>query len=313
MIDPTIPFLERQDVLILDGGLATELEHRGADLDDPLWSARLLLDRPELVREVHRDYLEAGADCVVSASYQATFEGLKRRGLDREQAAAVLRRSVELAIEARDEVWRRFSDAGDRLRPLVAASVGPYGAFLADGSEYRGDYGMTVDELVDFHRARLDVLASSGADLLAIETLPSREEALALTRLLDSRRGPAAWMSFSCRDERSLWDGTPLERVLAEIAPCSRLVAVGVNCTAPTLVAALLGRAARVTDKPLVAYPNSGEGYDAEAKTWVPAAAAGGLAARCGEWRRAGARLIGGCCRTRPDDIRALRSALLLA
>ncbi|MFB3739748.1 MAG: homocysteine S-methyltransferase, partial [Candidatus Velamenicoccus archaeovorus] len=193
MLDPVGSLLARRGVVVLDGGMATELERRGADLHDPLWSARVLLDRPELVREVHRSYFEAGADVAISASYQASFEGLERRGLDPDAAAAVLRRSVELAAQARDEVERR----PDGERRLIAASIGPYGAVLANGAEYTGDYGKDVDELERWHRPRMEVLAASGADLLAIETIPSVVEAEALARALGSLPETPAWISFS--------------------------------------------------------------------------------------------------------------------
>jgi homocysteine S-methyltransferase len=312
MIDPTRPFLDAQPALVLDGGLATELERRGVDLDDRLWSAGALLERPELVREVHRDYLEAGADCLVAASYQATFEALADRGFDAAGAEGVLRGAVELAIEARDAFWSSHGRGGTRRRPLVAASVGPYGAFLADGSEYRGDYGLEVEALAAFHHRRLEVLARSGVELLAVETVPSYPEAVAIARLLDAADGVAAWVSFCCRDRETLGDGTPIERAVAAVEACPRVVAVGVNCTAPDHVEALLRRAAGVTAKPLVAYPNSGEGYDARERRWTPAAAVcGTLASYAVTWHRAGARLIGGCCRTGPSDIRALRAVLV--
>lgn len=316
MTDPIAPFLARQRAVILDGGLATELEYRGADLDDPLWSARLLLEAPETVRGVHRAYLRAGADCVVSASYQATFEGFARRGVDAEGTESLLRLAVELAVSARDEIWRELDAAGARLRPLVAASVGPYGAYLADGSEYRGDYGLSVAELESFHRRRLRVLQASAADLLAVETIPSHREALAIARLLASEapNGGAAmpaWISFSCRDGQSLWDGTPLRRVIAAIEANPRILALGVNCTAPEYVAELLREAASATDKPLVAYPNSGEGYRPADKTWAPVSRRIDWGRDCLAWHRSGARLIGGCCRSCPDAIRALRAALL--
>lgn len=313
MSDPLQPFLDRQGVLVLDGGLATELEMRGEALDDPLWSAAVLLERPERVRQVHEDYLGAGADCVVTASYQASFEGLGRRGASGSEAEAVLRRSVELAEEARRRFWGDLEEGGrrGRLWPLVAASIGPYGAFLADGSEYRGDYGLTVDELIGFHRRRLEVLSAAGADLLAIETIPSMPEARALVDLLEAVPGPPAWISFSCRDGRHLCDGTPLATAAALASECDRVVAVGVNCTAPRFVSSLLREAAAATDLPLVAYPNSGEGYDAASRRWLPGSESALLREQCAEWRALGARLVGGCCRTRPADIAALRSILV--
>ncbi len=310
MENPLSPFLDAAGVLILDGGLATELEYRGADLGGPLWSARVLVEEPDRVADVHEAYLRAGADCIVSASYQATFEALAERGLTGAAAADLMRGSVELAIAARDRVWEELEGSG-RSRPLVAASVGPYGAYLADGSEYRGDYGLSVEDLARFHRPRLELLAASGADLLAFETIPSLEEAVALAGLLDATSGIPAWLSFSCRDEESLCDGTPIERAVAAVEGCERLLALGINCTAPHLILPLLERARRATRKPLLAYPNSGEGWDGAAKRWLSAEETGRPVERCREWHAAGARLIGGCCRTRPEDIAALRDELL--
>lgn len=308
---PLDPFLESQPALILDGGLATELETRGEDLDDPLWSAKVLLERPERIRRVHHDYLAAGADCVTSASYQASFEGFARRGLSRDKARALFQASVDLAREARDGFWAVPGHREGRHRPLVAASVGPYGAYLADGSEFRGDYDLGLDELTEFHRERFEALSRSGADLLALETVPSCVEAQALARLLESTPGPPAWMSFSCRDGRHISDGTPLRDVAAELDGCRRLVAVGVNCTAPRHVASLLRSVRGATGKLLVAYPNSGERYDVEGKAWRPGGDEAEPVEACREWLDQGARLIGGCCRTSPATIRAMRRKLL--
>src|SRR5206468_3244428 len=199
------PFLGINGVVILDGALATELERRGADLRDPLWSAKLLLENPELIRQVHFDYYAAGADVATTASYQATIPGLMSRGLDRARAADVLRLSVTLAQQARDEYWQ--AGRGGRFKPLVAASIGCYGAHLHDGSEYRGDYGLTVQQLIDWHRPRMEILAASGADLLACESVPCLAEAEALVKLLAEFPGVPAWLSFSCQDERRLCHG----------------------------------------------------------------------------------------------------------
>ena len=306
------PFLAHQGVVVLDGGLATELEARGETLDDPLWSAAVMLDRPERIGEVHRAYLVAGADCILTASYQASLEGLERRGLTTHEAESVLRRSVEIATAARDEFWAARPAENSRVHPLVAASVGPYGAFLADGSEYRGDYDLDVGALIEFHRRRLEVLVEAGPDLVACETIPSFTEARALVELLGAETGPPAWLSFSCRDGVALWDGTPLTRALEECEPADRIVAVGVNCTAPEHVASLLRAARSATDLPLVAYPNSGESWDPRAKRWLPGGSGGdALVDRCELWRDLGARLIGGCCRTGPAEIERLRARLL--
>ncbi|MEM7351041.1 MAG: homocysteine S-methyltransferase [Acidobacteriota bacterium] len=315
-MNPLQPFLGRQGVVLLDGGLATELEARGYDLADELWSARLLIENPAAIVEVHRDYLAAGADCLTAASYQATLEGLARRGLGERQAEALLRRSVHLATAVRDDFWSDPAHRPGRLRPLVAASIGPYGAYLANGAEYTGDYDLDEDGLVAFHRRRLAILADAGADLLACETIPSRREARALRRLLEAPVGggaslPGAWISFSCRDDRHLADGSDLAATVAEIEACERLLAVGVNCTMPRFVAGLVDRLRGVTDKPIVVYPNAGEVYDAEAKRWLESAEAVDLATAAVDWQARGARLIGGCCRTGPEQIRRLRARLL--
>ena len=189
--DPTREFLTQQGFLLLDGGLATEIERQGVVLDTDLWSAAVLVDQPEILSRVHRDYLEAGADCLATASYQATLEGLGRYGLSRSAAESALARSVSIATEARDEFWADCENRRGRIRPLVAASIGPYGAYLADGSEYRGDYGLTEPELLDFHADRWEVLSSAGADLMACETVPSRLEARALKKLIEKGRGSA--------------------------------------------------------------------------------------------------------------------------
>lgn len=297
-------------VVVLDGGLATELERRGARLEGALWSARLLLEDREAIRDVHAAYLEAGADVVTTATYQATPEGLARHGPGASAAEAVLRDAVALARDARDAFWSRGADRAGRARPVVAASIGSYGAFLADGSEYVGRYGLSVRELMAFHRARLDILASAEPDILAFETIPSAPESEALARLLDRWPDARAWLSFSCRDGRHLADGEPIGRAVSRLAGHDGVIAVGVNCTAPVFVAPLLRAAASATDRELVAYPNAGERWDAASRTWRAGAAGAALADLAPEWAEIGARWIGGCCRTTPADIRDLRRAL---
>jgi homocysteine S-methyltransferase len=281
--------------LVLDGGLATELERRGADLRDRLWSARVLLEDPDLIRAVHADYFAAGADVAISASYQASFEGFAERGLNRERAAGLMRRSVHLAREAAGTA------GNDRI---VAASVGPYGAVLADGSEYDGRYGLSVQELIDFHEPRIEELLEAGPDLLAIETIPSIPEAEALVRILDGLPHVAAWISFSCSDGVHISDGTPFADAAALASSARSVVAVGVNCSPPAHVPALLS-SARV-DTPLLAYPNLGSTWDAAARSWIVEGPRPDLGAAAAGWREAGAVIVGGCCGTTPDDIRAI-------
>lgn len=297
--------------LVLDGALGTELVRRGADIADPLWSARLLIENPALIREVHLDYFRAGADVATTATYQATFEGFARRGIGHDEAARLMRLAVTLAVEARDQFWQEAQSdptLASRARPLVAASIGPYGAMLADGSEYRGQYGLTEQQLMDFHRPRLRVLAGAGADLLACETVPCLVEAVALARLLEETAGTEAWISFSCRDGETVSEGQPFADCVAALDRFDAVAAIGINCTAPQHVDSLVRIAAANTTKPIVVYPNSGETYDAAHASWHGAAQPGGeaLARAALRWSTAGARLIGGCCRTTPADISAL-------
>ncbi|MFJ8544783.1 homocysteine S-methyltransferase [Streptomyces sp. NPDC093586] len=285
--------------LVLDGGMSNQLESAGHDLSDGLWSARLLAEEPEAVTGAHLAYFEAGADVAITASYQATFEGFAARGIGRERAAGLMALSVELAREA-----ARRSGAA---RPLwVAASAGPYGAMLADGSEYRGRYGLTVAELERFHRPRLEVLAAARPDVLALETVPDTAEAAALLRAVRGL-GVPAWLSYSVAGGRTR-AGQPLEEAFALAADADEVVAVGVNCCAPEDAAGAVETAARVTGKPVVVYPNSGEAWDAEAGAWTGHSSF--AAERVRDWLAAGARLIGGCCRVGPGAIAGMARAL---
>ena len=297
-------------MMVLDGALATELERRGADLNDPLWSAKCLIERPDLIREVHVDYFRAGADVATTATYQATFEGFARRGIERQAAAQSMCHAVGIAVAARDEFWGVESNRTGRLRPLIAASVGPYGAMLGDGSEYRGNYALDDAALADFHGPRLRVLAHAGADLLACETIPCLREALVLARALQEFPDVYAWISFSCRDGGLTSEGEDIGKCVAELRDYPQIAAVGVNCTAPQYITPLLQIMRANTDKPLMVYPNSGECYQASLKRWRGAGGTKQLGAQARHWYAEGARLIGGCCRTGPMDIRGVKQCL---
>jgi homocysteine S-methyltransferase len=338
--NPLSRLLDAGENLVLDGALATELEAYGCNLEDPLWSAKVLLEQPELVKQVHLDYFRAGARAAITASYQATPLGFARRGISAADALDRVALSVRLADEARHEYLAGNPAAGPLL---VAGSVGPYGAYLADGSEYRGDYTLSRNEFLEFHRPRIEALVEAGADVLACETLPSLPEAEALLELI-SGFGIESWLTFTLRDGAHISDGTPLEQV-AQLCDAEPLVAaIGVNCVPLELVTPALEALGRGTGKPLIAYPNSGETYDAVTKTWGPAAssaAGSGGAAGSGavadiggavdagavadsdgaahsqrvpgslvegvrDWQERGARMVGGCCRTTPHDIAAL-------
>ncbi len=310
--NPFLPTGRPSRVLILDGGLATALEARGFDLDDDLWSARLLLESPSAIRAVHRDFLEAGADCISTVSYQASLPGFARRGIDTVRGRALLRLATELAVEARDAFWGDGQSHPGRRRPLVAASVGPYGAYLADGSEYTGDYAIGEDELAEFHRDRWHVFAEGPADLLACETIPSLREVAVLLGLLRGTPRRQAWLSVSCRDAAHLSDGTPVGEVARLCDPIPNVAAVGLNCTKPEFTEPLLRELRRHTDKPLIAYPNAGEDYDVASRSWTSSGAPADWDREAVRWVRAGARAVGGCCRVGPERIRSLRQALVV-
>jgi len=304
------PFFDRAGVVILDGGLATELERRGANLDDPLWSARLLLDDPDLIRQVHLDYFRAGADVGTTASYQASLQGFAARGLDAQQTMQLIDRSIRLVQEAREQFWNDPAKPPDRCYPLVAASIGCYGAFLHDGSEYRGNYGLSVQQLMDWHFPRMALLVASGADVLACETIPSLNEAEALAQLLAKFPRVPAWVSFSCRDERHICEGATLLEAVQVAASVASVVAAGVNCTPPQFVEGLLNSVQGHVSLPLVAYPNSGERWHAAEQRWEESATALDWGEVAKGWYAAGARIIGGCCRITPATIRTIAAAL---
>ena len=308
-MNPLQPFIDRYGAFIVDGGLATQLEARGEDLGDALWSARLLLDNPAAIRRVHADYLWAGADCIITASYQATIEGFMNRGLTEQQAEALLLSAIVIAQEERDRFWSTLTadEREMRQQPLVAASVGPYAAYKADGSEYTGDYDLREAELLVFHHRRWELLAGSTADILACETIPVFAEAKALARLLQQTPGRYAWFSFTCRDGQHVVDGTPISECAAYLDQFAGAAAIGVNCTPPRFIPQLIKEIRRATSKFIIVYPNSGEEYDVVNHLWRGEAVPDAFGTFSREWRKIGAAALGGCCRTTPDHIRQIR------
>jgi homocysteine S-methyltransferase len=292
-------------VRVLDGGLASELESLGADISGPLWSAHVLEDAPEKIAAVHRAYVGAGADCIETSSYQVSRMGYVEVGLDVTRADAALLRSVELARNVAAEFAAR--------RVVVAASLGPYGAALHNGAEYHGNYDCSFADLVRFHRERIAVLAEANAaqrpDVLAFETLPSIDEARAIAEALSGWPELAAWFSFTCRDGQHVAHGELLRECAAAVDGLQQAVAIGVNCVHPKYVTALIGELKAATDKAIVVYPNSGEGWDAQRRGWTGASDPAGYGAMATEWFAAGAQMVGGCCRTRPAHIREVAEA----
>ncbi|MDM5340934.1 homocysteine S-methyltransferase [Fictibacillus enclensis] len=304
--NPIDTILKDYSFVVLDGALATELERYGCTLDDPLWSASILLDKPELIYQVHADYFKAGADVAITASYQATLDGFLSRGINEHKAIQLIKKTVELAKKARDDFWKEKSNQ-NRPKPIVAASVGPYGAYLADGSEYKGHYGVSDETLEQFHRLRIKALIEAGADILAVETIPSLQEAKIVAKLLKEYPETYAWLSFSLRDGTTISEGTSLKECAESFNESEQIAAIGVNCAPASAATEAVVILHQHTEKPIIVYPNSGETYDPETKTWSGATTCEGelhLAAE--DWLRAGARLIGGCCRTEPKHIKKL-------
>ncbi|KAJ3702950.1 hypothetical protein LUZ61_006655 [Rhynchospora tenuis] len=302
---------------VIDGGFATQLEALGADINDPLWSALCLISNPDLIKKVHLQYLEAGADVLITSSYQATIPGFLSKGLSIDEAEKLLQRSVKLAIEARDDFWTQLqiNPKHGFNRALVAASIGSYGAYLADGSEYSGVYGsdIVLDKLKDFHRRRLQVLASAQPDLLAFEAIPNKLEAQAIVELLNEEKVEIpSWICFSSVDGSHTPSGHSFKECLEILNCCERVPAVGVNCTSPHFINKLIHELRKFTKKAIVVYPNSGEIWDGRAKKWMPSECFGdgSFEALALKWRESGANLIGGCCRTSPNTIRAISKAL---
>ncbi|MBM7651346.1 homocysteine S-methyltransferase [Neobacillus cucumis] len=301
-INPIEAILSEHSIMILDGALATELEAHGCNLDDPLWSARVLLENPELIYQVHSDYFHAGADCAITASYQATMDGFSARGIQEQEALDLMKKTVLLARRARDDFWQENNET-NRPKPLVVASVGPFGAYLADGSEYVGNYGVTDDTLAVFHRSRMSALIEAGADLLAFETIPSLQEARVLDSLLREFPDTYAWLSFSLKNEKEISEGTKLSECARVFETNDQIAAIGINCAPVTIVTGAIQELRANTNKPLLVYPNSGETYNPETKTWHGHEQCNSFDIQSKEWYQAGARLIGGCCRTAPLHI----------
>ncbi|KAE9605692.1 hypothetical protein Lal_00024477 [Lupinus albus] len=302
---------------VIDGGFATQLERHGASINDPLWSAICLMKESHLIKKVHLEYLEAGANILVTSSYQATIPGFLSKGMTIEEAELLLNRSVKVAVEARDSYWdlTKTNPENKHIKALVAASIGSYGAYLADGSEYSGCYGpdVSLEYLKDFHRRRLQVLVEAGPDMIAFETIPNKLEARAYVELLEEENVKIpSWISFTTIDGENVPSGDSFENCIEVVNKSNRVVAVGINCAPPHFIGNIISKFKQLTKKVIVVYPNSGEIWDGRAKKWLPSECFDdndfGLHAT--NWRDLGAKIIGGCCRTTPFTIHLISKAL---
>lgn len=301
--------LQKVRIMVIDGSMSTELEHLGCQLNDSLWTAKALAERPELVKQVHLNYFRAGADCGITCSYQATIPGLLAKGYSEAEAEALIARSVQLFLEAREEWWETEGKAAGRAYPLCLAGIGPYGAYLADGSEYKGNYGVSDETLRAFHARRMEILWNAGADVLLIETQPSLNEVLIETELAE-QLGADYWVSFSCPDGKHIYEGNSIRdcaKALSQGRPHLRMI--GVNCTAPQHIESLIGELRAGCELPIAVYPNSGETYDPVTKTWHgnPNSLSFGEFAK--KYMQAGASAVGGCCTTVHSHIEEVAKA----
>lgn len=295
--------IDRQGYVVLDGSMGTGLAEKGFELNTALWTAGALVTDTDLVRQVHLDYFQAGADCGITDSYQATVPGFMAQGYTKEQAEAFIALSVKLLRETGEQWWQQEGKAQGRPHPVAAGAAGPYGAYLADGSEYTGAYEISEEALREFHQERMGILWEAGADILAIETIPSLWEARIMAQEAE-KIGAKAWVTFSCRNGERTNKGDLLSEAAAAMDQMKAVEAIGVNCTHPKYITQCIRQIRQATDKPIIVYPNSGEEYDAKEKRWTGIRYGKTLGDYAPEWYREGARIIGGCCQTLSRQIR---------
>ena len=303
--------LEKNQIMVIDGSMSTALENMGCELNDSLWTAKILIEEPDKIKEVHKNYFRAGADCGITATYQCSIPGLLAKGYDEQTAEQMIRRSVEIFLEAREEWWNEEGAAAGRVYPLCLGDIGPYGAYLADGSEYRGNYGVDEETIRSFHKRRMEILWEAGADVLLMETQPSLQEALIVADLAEEL-GADYWISFSCADGHHINENqVAITECMKALENHPHLVMVGVNCTAPEYMVSLIEDMKSVTNLPIAVYPNSGEVYDPQTKTWSCACADHNHSyeEQSLDWMRAGAKAVGGCCTTVEKHIRQVVAA----
>ena len=288
--------------VVLDGAMSTPLERLGADTNNDLWTAKALIDNEELVYEVHKMYFEAGADLIITDTYQANVQAFEKVGYSEKEARNLIKKAVKIAQKARDDYENRTGKHN-----YIAGTIGPYGAYLANGSEYRGDYELSTKEYQQFHLPRIEELVNAGVDILAIETQPKLDEVLAILELLKEKYPQQkVYVSYTLSDDDTISDGTPLPRAIHALEDYSQVIAVGINCVKLELVEPALKNMKEITDKHLIVYPNSSAVYDPKSKTWSQPKTSATFEELIPNWYEAGARIIGGCCTTGPKEIKAV-------
>ena len=288
--------------VVLDGAMSTPLEKLGADTNNDLWTAKALIDNEELVYEVHKMYFEAGADLIITDTYQANVQAFEKVGYSEKEARNLIKKAVKIAQKARDDYENRTGKHN-----YIAGTIGSYGAYLANGSEYRGDYELSVEGYQQFHLPRIEELVNAEVDILAIETQPKLDEVLAILELLKKKYPQQkVYVSYTLSDDDTISDGTPLPRAIHALEDYSQVIAVGINCVKLELVEPALKNMKEITDKHLIVYPNSSAVYDPKSKTWSQPKTSVTFEELIPNWYEAGARIIGGCCTTGPKEIKAV-------
>lgn len=301
--------LARNHIMVIDGSMSTALEELGANLNNSLWTAQVLVNQPELVKHVHINYFRSGADCGITCSYQATILGLTKHGYTEKEAEEIITSSVKIFLDARSQWWETEGKISGRSYPLCLGSVGPYGAYLADGSEYTGNYNIDEKGLYDFHRRRIELLHDAGADILLFETQPSIREVLIEAGIAEEL-GVDYWVSFSCKDGEHINEGDKISECAEKLShEYPHLRMIGVNCTKPEYIVSLINELEKVTSLPIAVYPNSGEIYDPVSKTWTHSEDALNFGAYALSYMQAGAVAVGGCCTTTEKHISQVSEA----
>ncbi|WP_283678424.1 homocysteine S-methyltransferase [Lentilactobacillus sp. Marseille-Q4993] len=291
------------NALVLDGAMGTLLENEGLIDSDKLWSSQTLINNPEAIYDAHTKYLEAGADIIITTTYQSNPLVFTTNGMSDEDASHYIHKAVKLAKQARND----FAARTQTLPAVIAGSVAPYGAFLSDGSEYTGDYHLTKYQYQDFHRPLLEELDDAGIDIFALETMPRFDEIQALVELLyRDFSNKRAWVSLSTADERTICDGTPISEVVRYLDEQPNIELVGVNCTSIHRISELINEIKKYTDKPVIVYPNNGDVFDTDKGEWVASKTPADFGEFAQKWLAEGANVIGGCCRTTPADVRKI-------
>lgn len=303
--------LKTQNTIILDGALGTLMQEKGYNVSDSLWSARFLDENPNVIANIHKEYLQSGADCIITSSYQASIEGFLEKGFKKEKAIELIKLSIKIAIQTRDDFWDSLEDKRNRIKPLVAASIGPYGAYLANGAEYTGVYGISDAKLKEFHKKRLELIVEEKPDIIACETLPSFKEAQILCEHLKKYKNIESWICFSAKDDLSTNAGDNIIEAAKFLDTQEHISAIGINCTHPKYIASLIKKFKDNSSKPIVVYPNGGSKYNPITKKWEKAQITANEYVKMSQlWRASGATIIGGCCETGLEEIEALSKYL---